>query len=218
MIASVFLSYATAPPDGRVAKAIHAALTKSGIKNPRLARPRETPWWRSFQREVRQGHQRRRVVPLPAISPLRRLEVVPTRALACRRARQARHPPAARGNIHARPSPWNSSACSTSTSERAPSTACPGPRGARPHARSRRRPRRPCSPRCVSSRRSPRPSATGTTSLPSPTWSSWSSRSAPLAPRPHAPSAYSRSSSPRATDQDDAADWLVAAWNGPPTG
>ena len=34
MITSVFLSYATAPPDGQVAKAIHGALTKSGITIP----------------------------------------------------------------------------------------------------------------------------------------------------------------------------------------
>jgi hypothetical protein len=34
MLTSVFLSYATAAPDGQVAKAIHNALTKSGIKIP----------------------------------------------------------------------------------------------------------------------------------------------------------------------------------------
>jgi len=34
MITSVFLSYSTAPPDGQVAKAIHGALTKSGITIP----------------------------------------------------------------------------------------------------------------------------------------------------------------------------------------
>jgi hypothetical protein len=34
VITSVFISYATAPPDGNVAKALHGSLTKSGIKIP----------------------------------------------------------------------------------------------------------------------------------------------------------------------------------------
>jgi TIR domain len=34
MISSVFISYATAPPDGQVAKTLRDALTKSGIKVP----------------------------------------------------------------------------------------------------------------------------------------------------------------------------------------
>jgi hypothetical protein len=40
MITSVFLSYSTAHPDGQVAKAVHAALTRSGIKVP-ASRDRE---------------------------------------------------------------------------------------------------------------------------------------------------------------------------------